>query len=114
MSKIVAIYCRVSTTEQAEEGYSVGEQQRLLSDDCIKYGDTIYKVYADKGISGKDIKNRPALKELLKDAQEGKFDSVRIWKMNRISRSLKDIILLSNQQQNHLILLHHLEKCNFK
>ncbi|MEX0052470.1 recombinase family protein [Clostridium butyricum] len=92
MSKIVAIYCRVSTTEQAEEGYSVGEQQRLLSDDCIKHGDTIYKVYADKGISGKNIKNRPALKELLKDAQEGKFDSVRVWKMNRISRSLKDVL----------------------
>ena len=92
MSKIVAIYCRVSTTEQAEEGYSVGEQQRLLSNDCIKHGDTIYKVYADKGISGKNIKNRPALKELLKDAQEGKFDSVRVWKMNRISRSLKDVL----------------------
>ncbi|MFL0167937.1 recombinase family protein [Candidatus Clostridium helianthi] len=92
MPRKVAIYCRVSTTEQAEEGYSIGEQERLLSDNCIKHGDTIYKVYADKGISGKNIKSRPALKELLKDAQEGKFDSVLVWKMNRISRSLKDVL----------------------
>lgn len=94
MSKIkrVVIYCRVSTTEQAEEGYSIGEQKRLLSDECIKHGNTIYKVYADKGISGKNIKGRPALKELLKDAEDGKFDSVLVWKMNRISRSLKDVL----------------------
>ncbi|EHI96906.1 Resolvase domain containing protein [Clostridium sp. DL-VIII] len=92
MSKIVALYCRVSTPEQAEEGYSIGEQKRILSDECIKHGDTIYKVYADEGISGKNIKNRPALKELLKDAEEGKFDSVLVWKMNRISRSLKDVL----------------------
>ena len=49
-------------------------------------------MYADKGISGKNIKNRPALKELLKDAEERKFDSVLVWKMNRISRSLKDVL----------------------
>jgi site-specific DNA recombinase len=78
--------------EQAEEGYSIGEQQRLLSDECVKNGDTIYKVYADKGISGKNIKDRPALKELLNDAKDGKFESVLVWKMNRISRSLKDVL----------------------
>ena len=36
-------------------------------------GYEIYKCYSDRGISGKNIKNRPALKELLKDADEGKF-----------------------------------------
>ena len=91
-TKRVAIYCRVSTTEQAEEGYSIGEQKRLLSDECVKHGNIVYKVYADKGISGKNIKNRPALKELLKDAEDREFDSVLVWKMNRISRSLKDVL----------------------
>ena len=35
-SKIVAIYCRVSTIEQAEEGYSIGEQERILIEYCNK------------------------------------------------------------------------------
>ena len=71
--KIIAIYCRVSTIEQAEEGYSIDEQQRLLIEYANKMGYEIYKCYSDRGISGKNIKNRPALKELLKDADEGKF-----------------------------------------
>lgn len=70
--KIIAIYTRVSTIEQAEEGYSNDEQERLLTNWCNKNGYEIYKCYSDRGISGKDIKHRPALKELLKDAEEKK------------------------------------------
>ena len=91
-AKKVAIYCRVSTTEQAEEGYSIGEQKKLLTYECEKNGNTIYKIYSDEGISGKNITARPALKELLNDANEGKFDSVMVWKINRIGRNLKDVL----------------------
>ncbi len=91
-AKKVAIYCRVSTTEQAEEGYSIGEQKKLLTYECEKNGNTVYKIYSDEGISGKSIKARPALKELLNDANEGKFDSVMVWKINRIGRNLKDVL----------------------
>lgn len=91
-SKKVAIYCRVSTIEQAEEGYSIGEQEAFLRHECEKSGNTVYKVYVDKGISGKNIKDRPALRELLNDAKERKFDSVIVWKINRISRKLKDVL----------------------
>lgn len=91
-SKKVAIYCRVSTIEQAEEGYSIGEQETFLRHECEKSGNTVYKVYVDKGISGKNIKDRPALRELLNDAKERKFDSVIVWKINRISRKLKDVL----------------------
>ena len=73
-NKIVAIYCRVSTIEQAEEGYSIDEQNRLLSEYCDKQGWGIYKVYSDRGISGKDIKHRPELKQMLKDSEDKKFD----------------------------------------
>lgn len=58
MSKIVALYCRVSTPEQAEEGYSIEEQERLLRKFCEDNDYTIFKVYSDKGISGKSIKAR--------------------------------------------------------
>ena len=74
--KIIAIYTRVSTLEQAEEGYSIDEQERLLMDYCRRNNYEVYKCYSDRGISGKDIKHRPALKELLKDAEDKKFDMV--------------------------------------
>nr|WP_306796783.1 recombinase family protein [Clostridium sp. YIM B02551] len=90
--KMVAIYCRVSTIEQAEEGYSIDEQQRLLMEWCKKMDYIVYKCYSDRGISGKDIKNRPALKEMLNDAEDKKFDMVISWKINRISRKLADVL----------------------
>lgn len=92
MSKRVAIYCRVSTVEQAEEGYSVDEQRRRCIEYCEKEGHEVFKVYEDRGISGKNISGRPGLKDLLKDSNDKKFDLVVVWKLNRISRRLIDIL----------------------
>ncbi|WP_270598954.1 recombinase family protein [Clostridium baratii] len=92
MNKRVAIYCRVSTVEQAEEGYSVDEQRRRCIEYCDKEGHEVFKVYEDRGISGKNISGRPGLKDLLKNANDKKFDLVVVWKLNRISRRLIDIL----------------------
>ncbi|MDM0506267.1 recombinase family protein [Clostridium perfringens] len=94
--KLIAIYCRVSTEEQSENGYSIDEQERLLEEWCKKMGYVIYKCYSDRGISGKNIKDRPALKELLSDAKAGKFDMVISWKINRVSRKLEDVLKIVN------------------
>lgn len=94
--KLIAIYCRVSTEEQSENGYSIDEQERLLEEWCKKMGYVIYKCYSDRGISGKNIKDRPALKELLSDAKAGKFDMVISWKINRLSRKLEDVLKIVN------------------
>ncbi|HHD2757933.1 TPA: recombinase family protein [Clostridium perfringens] len=94
--KLIAIYCRVSTEEQSEKGYSIDEQERLLEEWCKKMGYVIYKCYSDRGISGKNIKDRPALKELLSDAKAGKFDMVISWKINRVSRKLEDVLKIVN------------------
>ena len=94
--KKVAVYCRVSTTEQAEEGYSIGEQERLIREYCVKRGYEVYRVFSDAGISGKDIVHRPAMQELLRDATEKKFDMVMSWKINRLSRKLEDAIKIVN------------------
>lgn len=88
----VAIYTRVSTKEQAEEGYSIDEQERLLVQFCNNNGYEIFKCYSDKGISGKNIKARPALQELMEDAEDKQFSLVITWKINRLSRSVKDIL----------------------
>lgn len=92
MTKKVAIYCRVSTVEQAEEGYSIDEQKIRNIEYCEKEGYEVFKVYEDRGISGKNISGRPGLKELLRDANDKKFDLVIAWKLNRLSRKLIDIL----------------------
>lgn len=92
VKKRIAIYCRVSTIEQAEEGYSIAEQERLLTEWCSKMDYVVTKCYSDRGISGKAINNRPQLKELLKDAEDKKFDMVLVWKINRISRRLIHVL----------------------
>ena len=101
--KRVAIYCRVSTIEQAEEGYSIDEQERLLIEWCNKNNLEVYKCYSDRGISGKNIKNRPALRELLNDAEDKKFQMVLSWKINRISRRLSDVLkIVDVLEQNNI------------
>lgn len=92
MSKRVAIYCRVSTVEQAEEGYSIDEQNLKIREYCEREGHEIYNLYEDRGISGKNITNRPGIKQLLHDATNNKFDLVIVWKLNRISRTLLHIL----------------------
>jgi site-specific DNA recombinase len=92
IKKVMAIYTRVSTIEQAESGYSIDEQERLLLEYCNKNDIDVYKCYSDRGISGKDIKHRPALKELLQDVEAGKVTDVICWKINRLSRKLSDVL----------------------
>ncbi|QWH03699.1 recombinase family protein [Bacillus mycoides] len=88
----VAIYARVSTTEQAEEGYSIDEQIRLLHQYCEREGYVVYKEYVDRGVSGKSIKGRAALQQLLNDAKEKLFDIVLVWKSNRLARNILDML----------------------
>ncbi|WP_320939279.1 recombinase family protein [Lysinibacillus capsici] len=91
-TKYAAIYARVSTTEQADEGYSIDEQIRVLREYCKREGYVIFDEYVDRGISGKSIKGRPAIQQLLQDADEKKFDLVLVWKMNRLARNSVDLM----------------------
>jgi len=87
----VAFYVRVSTEEQAEEGYSINGQIKVLEEYCKRNKYTITEIYKDEGISGKSME-RPALKHLLHDAQLGLFDMVMVWKISRISRKQLDFL----------------------
>lgn len=92
MEKIkVAIYTRVSTRDQALEGYSLDAQERVLIEYCMARKYNVYKIYTDEGISAKDIKHRPGMISLLADAQEGKFNMIIVWKLTRFSRNLADL-----------------------
>lgn len=91
--KRVGIYVRVSTLEQAEEGYSISEQTAKLEKFCEIKEWKVYKTYTDPGFSGSNIK-RPAIKELIRDVQHNKLDCVLVYKLDRLSRSQKDTLYL--------------------
>ena len=91
--KKVFIYVRVSTQEQANEGYSIGEQTERLQKYCEIMGWIVVKVYTDAGHSGATI-DRPALKEMLRNVKAGKADAVLVYKLDRLSRSQKDTLTL--------------------
>ena len=89
--KKVAIYIRVSTLDQAREGYSLDAQERTLRKWCDDHKYEIYDLYADRGISGKDISHRPDMGRLMRDAYENKFDIVLFWALSRFTRSVSDL-----------------------
>ncbi|MCL2488781.1 MAG: recombinase family protein [Oscillospiraceae bacterium] len=96
-----AIYVRVSTEEQAKEGYSIrGQQQRLTEYARIK-GWQIFDVYADEGISGKNIAARPAINRLIGDVGSGLIKNVLVFKIDRLTRSTGDLIYLVDLFNQH-------------
>lgn len=101
----VAIYVRVSTIEQVDEGYSIPAQINILKDYAASYKYSVTKIYQDAGISGKDIEGRPGLLELIDDASKGKFEMLIIWKLSRLSRSLLDLLSIVDQLNKHDISL---------
>lgn len=89
----VAIYVRVSTREQAEEGYSIGAQLEKLRLYCQAKGWIVVEEYVDAGESGGNI-DRPAMKKLIKDIGSKSFDMILVYKLDRLSRSQKDTLYL--------------------
>ena len=90
---MVGIYIRVSTPEQAKEGYSIGEQTERLRAFSKAMGWEVYKEYIDPGYSGSNM-DRPALKKLVNDTENGKIQKVVVYKLDRLSRSQMDTLFL--------------------
>lgn len=102
MKKKIALYSRVSTSEQSEYGYSVKEQEQVLIKEVVKnYPGYDYETYIDSGISGKNIEGRPAMKRLLQDVKDNKIEMVLSWKLNRISRSMRDVFNIIHEFKEH-------------
>jgi site-specific DNA recombinase len=89
----VAIYSRVSTEEQAKEGLSVDAQIEKCKSFCNARDWDIFKVYKDAGFSAGTL-DRPAMELLLRDADEQKFDIILVYKIDRFSRKLRDLIMV--------------------
>jgi len=85
-------YVRVSTENQLEN-YSIDEQTERLEAYCKSMGWKNFYFYPDPGYSGGNM-DRPALQQLLKDVSDGKINMVVVYKLDRLSRSQKDTLVL--------------------
>ena len=93
LENVADLYIRVSTTEQVEEGYSVGEQEARLRSYCSAMGFTVNAVHTDPGYSGATL-DRPGINQVIKDVRGGYVKKVIVWKLDRLSRSQKDVLVL--------------------
>jgi len=83
-----ALYLRVSTVDQ-----TTANQERELRDVAVRMGCEIVKVYKDRGISGaKGRDKRPAFDNLCRDATKRQFDNIMAWSVDRLGRSLQDLV----------------------
>lgn len=99
------LYARVSTEEQATEGYSINAQKQLLNEFAHKHNFEIIDEYIDEGKSGKNIEGRPEMKRLLKDAKNENFNAVIVYKLDRLSRKTKDSLEIVEILEFHNIQL---------
>ena len=89
--KTAGVYIRVSTEDQAREGFSLGEQREKLLALCKFKELEVYKVYEDAGVSAKDMEHRPQFQQMLQDMKDGKINYIVAYKLDRITRSVRDL-----------------------
>ena len=108
-AKVAALYIRVSTLDQAREGYSLAAQQAALEAWATAHGYAT-ALYQDAGISGKDINHRPAMCQMLADAKAGKIAVVAVWALSRLTRSVADLYATWELLASHSVgLVSHTE-----
>src|ERR1700677_4201309 len=104
MTKRVALYLRVSTGEQ-----TTANQRLELEAWTSRCGYVVAEVYEDHAVSGaKSSDQRPALSRLLKDAVRRRFDMAAVWAVDRLGRSLTDLLnTLQTLKQSRVGLFLH-------
>ncbi|MBN6186448.1 recombinase family protein [Aneurinibacillus sp. BA2021] len=95
-----AIYARVSTEEQAKEGYSIDAQKNRLVDFVNSQGWEIHDFYIDDGFSAKDL-NRPQMQRMILDIKRKQFDVVLVYKLDRMVRSVMNLYELLQVFDKH-------------
>lgn len=95
-----AIYIRVSKQEQARDGYSIHTQRDRLTAFAHSQDWEIHDYYIDEGRSAKDT-DRLELQRMLDDVEEGMIDVVLVFKLDRLTRAVKDLYSLLEQFEKH-------------
>ena len=88
--KVAGLYIRVSTEDQAREGFSLPEQEKRLRAMCEYKNYEVYDVYEERGISAKTGNYRPEFERLLQDIKDRKVNTIVVLKLDRLTRSVYD------------------------
>ena len=88
--KAAGLYIRVSTEDQAREGFSLPEQEKRLRAMCEYKNYEVYDVYEERGISAKTGNYRPEFERLLQDVRDKKVNTIVVLKLDRLTRSVSD------------------------
>jgi site-specific DNA recombinase len=83
-------YARVSTDEQSQQGVSLSHQAEKIKAYCMAKDWELIRVVRDEGYSGKDL-TRPGIQEIIKGCRKKEFDVVVTLKLDRLTRSVKDL-----------------------
>lgn len=102
MSMSLGIYTRVSTKDQAKEGYFFEVQRDYLESFAKRENLETFKIYQGDGISGYTLGRAP-VKKLLEGAKEKRFGLVLVYKIDRFSRNLKDLLNLVDELSSHSV-----------
>ena len=86
---------------KSENGFSLAEQKEKLLQLCKFKEYEVFRVYEDAGISAKNIKDRPAFQEMLADMKSGKINYIVAYKLDRVTRSVRDLEELIVQLELH-------------
>lgn len=89
----VAGYTRVSTQEQAVKGLGLEVQRDKIEAYCYSQDWELIRIYEDAGVSGATL-DRPSFNQMIQDASRGMFDLIITYKIDRVSRSLKNLLVL--------------------
>ena len=101
-SHIVDLYVRVSTEDQAREGFSLAEQEERLRKLCEYKGYKINAVYIEAGVSAKHGKVRPEFNKMMLDVENHVVDMILVYKLDRLTRSIQDLedIVIKLEENN--------------
>jgi len=109
-------YLRVSTAEQAQEGISLDAQESRLRAYAQAHGAVLSNIESDAGVSGKRMANRAGLARALATLRAGDADGLIVLKLDRLSRSIKDVIELVERSEREgwrlVSLAEHLDTSN--
>ena len=87
-------------------GFSLGEQQEKLEALCKYKGFEVFKIYKDAGISAKDMEHRPEFQQMLQDMRDKKINYIVAYKLDRVTRSVRDLeVLITELEKHHCYLI---------
>jgi putative site-specifc recombinase len=81
----------------------LGEQEEKLRQLCQYKEIEIFKIYKDAGVSAKDMEHRPAFQEMLEDMRKGLINYIVAYKLDRVTRSIRDLEVLITELEKYLM-----------